>query len=79
MAFPLAFLKFDRNAEAEADRLGIQYMYKAGYDPQSSSPSLENHREERRQPGSVPKVFSDHPSTAERIIKAQEEIKADPA
>ena len=32
---PLAFLKFDRNAEAEADRLGIQYMFKAGYDPQS--------------------------------------------
>ena len=73
---PLAFLKFDRNAEAEADRLGIQYMYKAGYDPQAYVTFFGKIiQEERRQPGSVPKVFSDHPPTAERIIKAQEEIK----
>jgi predicted Zn-dependent protease len=73
---PLAFLKFDRNAEAEADRLGIQYMYKAGYDPQSYVTFFGKIiEEERRQPGSVPKVFSDHPPTADRIIKAQEEIK----
>ena len=73
---PLAFLKFDRNAEAEADRLGIQYMYKAGYDPQSYVTFFGKIiQEERRQPGSVPKVFADHPPTADRIIKAQEEIK----
>jgi beta-barrel assembly-enhancing protease len=72
---PLAFLKFDRNAEAEADRLGIQYMYKAGYDPQSYVTFFGKIiEEERRQPGSVPKVFSDHPPTADRIIKAQQEI-----
>jgi predicted Zn-dependent protease len=73
---PLAFLKFDRNAEAEADRLGIQYMYKAGYDPDAYVSFFGKIiQEERRQPGSVPKVFADHPPTADRIIKAQEEIK----
>ena len=51
-------------------------MYKAGYDPQAYVTFFGKIiQEERRQPGSVPKVFSDHPPTAERIIKAQEEIK----
>src|SRR5712671_6051362 len=29
----MAFLKFSRGAEEEADRLGMQYMWAAGYDP----------------------------------------------
>ena len=73
---PVAFLKFDRSAEAEADYLGLQYMYKAGYDPNAYvaffGKVLE---EERRQPGSVPKIFQDHPPTPDRILKAEEEIK----
>src|SRR6266566_542588 len=73
---PIAFLKFNRSAEAEADYLGLQYMYKAGYDPNSYvaffGKVLE---EERRQPGSVPKIFQDHPPTPDRILKAEEEIK----
>jgi len=73
---PLAFLKFTRSAEAEADYLGIQYMYKAGYDPNAYvgffSKVLE---EERRSPGSVPSVFSSHPPTPDRILKSEEEIK----
>jgi predicted Zn-dependent protease len=73
---PLAFLKFSRSAEAEADYLGLQYLYKAGYDPQSYlavfSKVIE---EERRSPGSAPKVFMDHPPTGDRIIKTEEEIK----
>ncbi len=74
---PLTFLKFSRSAEAEADYLGLQYMYKAGYDPGSYVVFFGKiMQEERRQPGSVPKVFLNHPPTAERIVRSEEEIKA---
>jgi len=73
---PLAFLKFNRGAEAEADYLGIQYMYKAGYDPNSYVTFFGKvMEEERRVPGSMPSVFMDHPPTPDRIIKSEEEIK----
>jgi len=73
---PLAFLKFNRGAEAEADYLGIQYMYKAGYDPNSYVAFFGKvMEEERRMPGSMPQVFMDHPPTGDRIIKCEEEIK----
>lgn len=72
---PIAFLKFSRDAEREADFLGIQYMYKAGYDPTSFIAFFEKIRErERKSPGSVPKIFSSHPPTGERVAKAQKEI-----
>ncbi len=74
---PVAFLKFNRGAEAEADFLGIQYMYKAGYDPNSYVAFFGKvMQEERRSPGSVNKVFADHPPTPDRIIKSEEEIKS---
>ncbi len=73
---PLTFLKFSRNDEAEADYLGLQYMYKAGYDPNAFSAFFGKViEEERRQPGSVDKIFADHPPTPERIIQAEEQIK----
>jgi predicted Zn-dependent protease len=73
---PLAFLKFSRGAEAEADYLGIQYMYKAGYDPNSYVAFFGKVVEQdRRSPGSVPTVFADHPPTGDRIVKAEQEIK----
>ena len=73
---PLTFLKFNRSAEADADYLGIQYMYKAGYDPNSYVAFFGKVMdEERRSPGSVPKIFQDHPPTPDRIIKSTEEIK----
>jgi predicted Zn-dependent protease len=72
---PLTFLKFSRSAEAEADFLGLQYMYKAGYDPDSYVTFFGKViEEERRSPGSVPKVFQDHPPTPERIVNSQKEI-----
>jgi len=72
---PLAFLKFTRDAEREADFLGLQYMYKAGYDPTAFITFFEKIREkERKQPGSVPKVFSSHPPTGERVQRAQNVI-----
>jgi len=75
-AIPLAFLKFNRSAESEADYLGLQYMYKAGYDPNSYVAFFGKVIEdERRSPGSVPSVFADHPPTPDRIVKCEQEIK----
>jgi len=73
---PLAFLKFTRNDEAEADFLGIQYMYKAGYDPNAYVAFFGKIvQEQRSNPGSVPTIFADHPPTGDRIIKAEKEIE----
>src|ERR1700687_84526 len=75
LAIPIGFLKFSRDAEREADYLGLQYMYKAGYDPNAFASFFEKiEAEERRHPGSIPKVFSTHPPTPDRVQKAQEEI-----
>jgi predicted Zn-dependent protease len=72
---PLTSLKFNRSAEAEADFLGLQYLYKAGYDPDSYVAFFGRViQEERRSPGSVPRIFQDHPPTPEPILKSQEEI-----
>lgn len=74
---PIGLLKFSRDEEREADYFGLQYMYKAGYDPNSYVTFFERLRQmEKRSPGSIPKVFSDHPPTDERIEKAQKEIAA---
>jgi len=75
MAIPLTFLKFSRDAEREADFLGIQYMYKAGYDPNSYVTFFERiQADEKRRPGTIPKAFSTHPPTPERIENTQKEI-----
>jgi len=75
LAIPMSYLKFSRDAEREADFLGLQYMYKAGYDPNAFVSFFEKlEAEERRRPGSIPKVFSTHPPTPDRVQKAQEEI-----
>jgi len=75
LAIPLTFLKFSRDAEREADFFGIQYMYKAGYDPNAYVTFFERiQADEKRRPGSIPKFFSTHPPTPERIELAQKEI-----
>jgi beta-barrel assembly-enhancing protease len=75
LAIPLAFLKFSRSAEAEADYLGLQYMYKAGYDPNSFITFFEKiEADEKKHPGTIPKVFSTHPPTPDRIEAAEKEI-----
>jgi predicted Zn-dependent protease len=75
IAIPLGFLKFSRDNEREADYLGLQYMYRAGYDPNAFVSFFEKvEAEERRHPGSIPKVFSTHPPTPDRVQKAQQEI-----
>jgi len=75
LAIPLTFLKFSRDAEREADFLGLQYMYKAGYDPNSYVTFFERiQADEKRRAGTVAKVFSTHPPTPDRIEAAQKEI-----
>jgi len=75
IAIPLTYLKFSRDSEREADFLGLQYMYKAGYDPNSFVTFFERiQADEKRRPGTIPKVFSTHPPTPDRIEAAQKEI-----
>ena len=74
-AIPLSFLQFSRQHEREADYLGLEYMYKAGYDPNSLISFFEKiEAEEKRQPGTIPKLFSTHPPTPERVVNIQKEI-----
>jgi predicted Zn-dependent protease len=75
IAIPVAFMKFSREFEAQADYLGVQYMYRAGYDPQAFITFFEKVQAlEKRKPGAVAKVFADHPQTPDRILHSQEEI-----
>jgi predicted Zn-dependent protease len=72
---PLSFLRFSRSFESEADYLGVQYMYKAGYDPTAFVDFFEKIQTlEKRKPGTVSKLFSTHPPTDDRISKSQKEI-----
>jgi predicted Zn-dependent protease len=74
-AIPLGFLKFSRDDEREADFLGLEYMYKAGYDPNAYVTFFERiQADEKRRPGTIPRVFSTHPPTPERIERTQKEI-----
>jgi predicted Zn-dependent protease len=72
---PMSYLKFNRDAEREADYLGLQYMYKAGYDPNSFVTFFEKvEADEKKHPGTIPKIFSTHPPTPDRIEATQKEI-----
>jgi predicted Zn-dependent protease len=76
LAIPMGFLQFTRSAEREADYLGLQYMYKAGYDPTAFVDFFEKIQTlEKKKPGTVAKVFSTHPMTDDRIAAAQTEIE----
>jgi len=75
IALPMTFLKFSRGFEAEADYLGLQYMYKAGYDPNAFVAFFEKlAAQEKKKPGTLAKAFSTHPQTPDRIQKSQQEI-----
>ena len=65
---PLTFMKFSRNFESEADFLGMEYMYKTGYDPQSFISFFEKiEAQEKKKPGTLAKAFSSHPMTPDRV------------
>lgn len=76
LAIPLGFLTFSRGFESEADYLGLQYMYKAGYDPTAFVDFFEKiQSKEKKKPGTMSKVFSTHPMTDDRIKHSQQEIQ----
>ncbi len=76
LALPITFLKFSRGFEAEADYLGVEYMYKSGYDPQAFTAFFEKiQAQEKKKPGTFSKAFESHPPTPDRIEKSQEEIE----
>lgn len=76
LGIPIGFLAFSRAQEAEADMLGLQYMYKTGYDPNAFVDFFEKvETHEKNKPGSVAKVFETHPPTPERIEATQKSIR----
>jgi len=76
LAIPLGFLTFSRGFESEADYLGLQYLYKAGYDPGSFVDFFEKIlSKERKKPGTMAKIFASHPMTADRIKDSQKNIQ----
>jgi len=63
----LASLKFSRGAEQEADRLGVQYLYAAGYDPMGMSTMFEKlASQNRKKPGTIARLFATHPESLDR-------------
>ena len=75
IGIPLTFLQFSRDFEAQADYLGVQYMYRAGYDPQALVSFFEKIQNlEKHKPGAISRAFASHPQTPDRIEHSQEEI-----
>jgi beta-barrel assembly-enhancing protease len=75
LAVPLGFLKFSRDAEREADLLGLEYDYATGYDPQAFVQFFEKLNVEKKKPNFIGKAFATHPMNVERIEAAQDEIR----
>lgn len=67
LAQALAFFKFSRGAEEEADRLGVQYLYASGYDPTGMATMFEKlSSQNQKKPGTISKLFSSHPQSIDR-------------
>jgi predicted Zn-dependent protease len=78
LAVPMGFLKFSRGMEMEADRLGLGYLYRSGYDPTAFVNFFERIESmDKKRPGIIARAFSTHPMTNSRIRQAQKEIQED--
>src|SRR5687768_4901899 len=61
------FMKFSRSAEEEADKLGVQYMYAAGYDPGAMATMFEKlEAKNKKKPGFISRAFASHPAPPDR-------------
>ena len=75
IAVPMTYLKFSRDAEREADLLGLEYDYAAGYDPHAFVEFFEKlNLDGKKKHSALAKAFATHPMNADRIKAAQEEI-----
>jgi predicted Zn-dependent protease len=73
---PMQFMQFSRKAESEADYLGVQYLYKTGYDPGAAVSFFEKlQAKESARPGTISKMFSTHPPTDDRIESTKKNIE----
>ena len=65
------FMKFSRGAEEEADKLGVQYMYAAGYDPGAMATMFEKlEAKNKKKPGLISRAFASHPAPPDRRASA---------
>jgi predicted Zn-dependent protease len=65
------FMKFSRGAEEEADKLGVQYMYAAGYDPGAMATMFEKlEAKNKKKPGFISRAFATHPAPPDRRATA---------
>jgi predicted Zn-dependent protease len=76
IGLPMTMLKFSRGFEEEADYLGVQYMFKAGYDPMSYLSFFEKIQAmEKQKPGTLSKIFASHPPIENRVAKIQKQTE----
>jgi predicted Zn-dependent protease len=76
LAVPMGFLQFTRAMEKQADALGLEYLYRSGYDPLAFVDFFERIATlEKTKPGLVARVFATHPMTPGRIKAAQKMIQ----
>jgi len=76
LAIPMTYLKFSRDAEREADLLGLEYDYAAGYDPHAFVEFFEKlNLEGKKKHSALAKAFATHPMNDDRIKAAQDEIR----
>ncbi|HWS88233.1 MAG TPA: M48 family metallopeptidase [Pyrinomonadaceae bacterium] len=69
----LSFMKFNRSAESEADMLGVQYLWAAGYDPNAMSTMFEKlSAKNKKKPGTFSKLFETHPQSVDRLNATRE-------
>jgi hypothetical protein len=66
-------LKYSRTAESQADILGTQILYDAGYDPRGMAQFFQKIEAEQRGRGPV-EFFSNHPSPDNRIERVNQEV-----
>ncbi|MDM1262505.1 M48 family metalloprotease [Acinetobacter indicus] len=64
-------LTYSRNQEREADRIGMQYMYTAGYNPQSMADFFEVMHRATSRVSFLPDFWFTHPLTTERMSEAR--------